>query len=456
MRLHNTLTGRVEELEPRQTGQVGMYVCGPTVQDAPHFGHARAVLTPDVLRRYLEWRGYEIFHVRNITDVDDKIIARAQTEERPAAAVAEEFSRVWEHQIDRLGVLAPHIRPRATGHISEMVELIERLIAIGSAYEAGGDVFFSVRSFDGYGKLSGAKLDELRAGARVEPDERKEDPADFVLWKAVKPGEPSWRSPWGRGRPGWHIECSAMAGAYLGTAFDIHAGGSDLIFPHHENEVAQSEAATGEPFAHYWVHNGLLSSGEEKMSKSVGNIISLAEAIDRYGAQALRHFYLSAHYRSTVDFIEERLTEAAAAVGRWQAFLRASDRVATEPDPGLLGDARARFTAAMDDDLNTPEAHAVLFELVADGNQALSAGQYERVGAARAGLVELAGVLGYSLTDDETAGARVAPLVEELVALRDEARAGKDFATADRIRGRLGEAGVALEDGPEGTRWHLG
>jgi cysteinyl-tRNA synthetase len=363
---------------------------------------------------------------------------------------------VWEHQIDRLGVLAPHIRPRATGHISQMVELIERLIAIDSAYEAGGDVFFRVRSFDGYGKLSGRKLDELRAGARVEPDERKEDPADFVLWKAAKPGEPSWRSPWGRGRPGWHIECSAMAGAYLGTAFDIHAGGSDLIFPHHENEVAQSEAATGEPFAHYWVHNGLLSSGEEKMSKSVGNIISLAEAIDRYGAQALRHFYLSAHYRSTVDFIEERLTEAAAAVGRWQAFLRASDRVATEPDPGLLGDARARFTAAMDDDLNTPEAHAVLFELVADGNQALSAGQYERVGAARAGLVELAGVLGYSLTDDETAGARVAPLVEELVALRDEARAGKDFATADRIRGRLGEAGVALEDGPEGTRWHLG
>ncbi|MBA2529760.1 MAG: cysteine--tRNA ligase, partial [Euzebyales bacterium] len=324
MRLYNSLTRTTEELVPRDEGRVGMYVCGPTVQDAPHFGHARAALVPDVLRRWLEHSGYEVFCVRNITDVDDKIIAKSAQEGRPAAAVAEHYARVYEAEIARLGVLPPHIAPRATGHILEMIALIERLVEVGAAYEAGGDVFFSVRAFDGYGKLSGRNVDELRAGARVEADARKRDPLDFSLWKAAKRGEPSWPSPWGRGRPGWHIECSAMATKYLGTAFDIHTGGQDLVFPHHENELAQSEAASGRRFARFWVHNGLLAMGESKMSKSLGNVISLGAALDRHGANVLRLFYLSAHYRSPIDFSEERLAEAAAGFDRWSAFLRAT------------------------------------------------------------------------------------------------------------------------------------
>jgi cysteinyl-tRNA synthetase len=455
MRLYNTLTRRVEELVPRTPGEISMYVCGPTVQGPPHFGHARASIVPDVLRRYLEWTGSRVRHVRNITDIEDRIITRALEEDRPAAEVAEEFSRVWETQISRLGVLAPHIVPRATGHILEMHELIARLLERGSAYEAGGDVFFSVRHFDGYGKLSGRKLDDLLAGARVEADERKRDPLDFVLWKAAKPGEPSWPSPWGPGRPGWHIECSAMASKYLGAGFDIHAGGTDLVFPHHENEIAQFEAATGEPFARHWVHNGLLGLAGEKMSKSIGNIISLEESIERYGANTLRMFYLSAQYRSPVEFSEERLREAAAGLDRWRAFLRVTAGIDAEPDPDVVEEARARFRAAMDDDLATPAAQAGLFDLVTTGHQDLENGDGARAAGARAALLELTAVLGYDLQTPAQGNGLVGPLIEALLELREEARARRDFSAADGIRDRLTELGVVVEDSSQGSRWHL-
>ncbi len=463
MRLYNTLSRSVEEFVSRDDGRVSMYTCGPTVQAPPHFGHARAALVPDVLRRWLTSRGYAVFHVRNITDVEDKIIARAVAEGRPAAAVAETYARIYDEQMTRFGILPPHIAPRASGHITEMIGLIERLVEVGAAYEAGGDVFFAVRRFDTYGNLSGRNVDELRAGARIEPTERKRDPLDFALWKGVRgqPGslqEPSWPSPWGRGRPGWHIECSAMASRYLGAAFDIHTGGVDLAFPHHENEIAQSEAASGRRFARYWVHNGLLTLDDAKMSKSVGNVIGLGEALDRYGADVLRSFYLSAHYRSPVDFSEARLSEARAGLERWRAFLRAAPQlqVADLPDVAAVREARGRFTAAMDDDLSTPVAQAALFDLVSAGNRMLEAGRQAEAAAARAALLELAGILGYDLSpaSDDGAGL-VGPLVAELLRLRSEARERRDFATADAIRAGLAGHGVVVEDSPEGPRWHL-
>jgi cysteinyl-tRNA synthetase len=465
MRLHNTLTRSVGELETREPGRVGLYVCGPTVYDVPHFGHARAALVPDVLRRYLEYRGYEVLHVRNITDIEDKIINRAAEEGRHPAVVAEAYTRAYDQQMARLRILPPHVAPRATGHLLEMIGLIARLIDKGFAYEVDGDVWYAVRAFDGYGKLSGRDVDDLRSGARVEPDERKRDPLDFALWKAVKPPghpaysptEPSWPSPWGAGRPGWHIECSAMAAAYLGEGFEIHAGGADLIFPHHENEIAQSEAATGATFARTWLHNGLLGLDGEKMSKSLGNVITLSDAIDRHGPDVIRFFFLAAHYRSDLDLSEERLVEAAAAVERWRAFERASRSVSSvAPDEGVPAAARQRFTAAMDDDLATPRAHAVLFDLVADGHQHLAAGRSAEAAGARAGLLELSGVLGYELAEPVAAGGDlVAALVEALLEQRQAARQRRDFAAADAIRDRLTAEGVVVEDTPSGPRWHL-
>ncbi|QBI19257.1 cysteine--tRNA ligase [Egibacter rhizosphaerae] len=462
MRLHNTLTGTVEPLRPRAEGQLGLYVCGPTVQGPPHFGHARAVIVPDALRRFLEWRGVDVFHVRNVTDVDDKIIDRARAEGRHPAEVAETFTRVWDAQIQALNTLSPHVAPRATGHIPEMIQLIEALLERDAAYVAppaddagaGRDVFFRVAAFPAYGKLSGRKPEELRAGVRVEHGEAKEDPVDFVLWKAAKPGEPSWPSPWGAGRPGWHIECSAMATKYLGSDFDIHAGGVDLVFPHHENEIAQYEAATGEPFARHWLHNGHLTLGDDKMSKSEGNIIALDEAIERYGADTLRMFYLQSSYRAPVDFGEDRLREAAAAVERLAGFLRATAHVDAEPDPGLVTDARGQFDEALADDLATPRAHAGLFDLVTRGYEALETGEERLVAGARTAVGELSGVLGYTFEDGGEQSDLVGPLVEELLALREDARARRDFDAADRIRARLNGLGISVEDTPQGARWH--
>ncbi|MGH8932334.1 MAG: cysteine--tRNA ligase [Egibacteraceae bacterium] len=454
MRLYNTLTRRVEEFVPRDPGRVGMYVCGPTVYDVPHFGHARAEIVPDVLRRYLEWTGYEVFHVRNITDIEDKILRKADAEGRPSAEISERYARIYEQQVARLNVLPPHVVPRATGHIIEMIELIRLLIEAGAAYEAGGDVLFSVRKFPRYGRLSGRDVDELRAGARVEPGEEKRDPLDFVLWKAAKPGEPSWASPWGPGRPGWHIECSAMSTKYLGAGFDIHAGGLDLQFPHHENEIAQFEAATDQGFARWWVHNGMLTIDAVKMSKSLGNFITLTEALDRYGPEALRQFYLSAHYRSPIDFNQARLAEARAGFERLRAFVRAAADLPDAEPTAELAHARDQFRTAMDDDLGTPQAQAVLFDLVTAGHAQLAAGHKDEAAATRDLLVELAGVLGYDLAVASTSSTSVAPLVSELLALREEARARRDFTTADRIRDRVTEAGIVIEDTPDGPRWH--
>jgi cysteinyl-tRNA synthetase len=459
MRLYNTLTRSVDELALRDAGRFGMYVCGPTVQAPPHFGHARAALVPDVLRRYLEWTGIEVLHVRNITDVEDKIINRAAEEDRHPMAVAEEYGRIYDELMGRLGILPPHVAPRATGHILEMIGLITDLISAGSAYQVEGDVYFAVRTFPGYGKLSGRRVDELIAGARVEADERKHDPLDFALWKSAKPGEPSWPSPWGDGRPGWHIECSAMAAKYLGADFDLHTGGLDLVFPHHENEVAQSEAATGRRFARHWLHNGLLNLEGEKMSKSVGNVLSLEEALDAHRGDVLRFFYLAAHYRSPVELSEDRFSEAAAAIDRWRGFLRAADRLDVAPeDDGTAEAARAAFTVAMDDDLSTPQAHAALFELVSAGHARLGDGRPAAAAAIRDTVLELTGVLGYELSPAAAGGGAgvVAPLVEALLDLRRDARERRDFAAADAIRDRLSAAGVVVEDGPDGARWHLG
>jgi len=458
MRLHNTLTRQVEDLVPRRPGALSLYVCGPTVQGAPHFGHALAAIVPDVLRRWLEHRGYDVFLVRNVTDVDDKIITQAQQEGVFAAEVAERCGRLFDEVFTRLRLLPPRVEPRATGHVDPMIDLIEQLERVGSAYATGGDVWFRVRSFPEYGKLSGRDLDELRSGVRVEADERKEDPLDFALWKAAKPGEPSWRSPWGRGRPGWHIECSAMSAAYLGTGFDVHAGGADLIFPHHENEIAQSEAATGEPFARHWLHNGHLTMGGEKMSKSLGNVVSLTEALDTHGPDAVRFFFLSAHYRSPMELSDERLDEAHAGLERLRAFHRATAALTAEPaESSEVRAHREDFAAAMDDDLATPRAHAALFALVRAGHAAREAGDDGVAVAARDAVTELAGVLGYDITAEEggASGALVGGLVELLLALRAEARSARDFATADRIRDRLAELGVTVEDHPDGARWHL-
>jgi cysteinyl-tRNA synthetase len=466
MRLYNTLTRRTEAVltDDVVAGErpFGMYVCGPTVQDVPHFGHARAALVPDVLRRVLEHRGVAVLHVRNITDVEDKIIARGLEEGRDPAAVSEEYARVYESQMARLGILAPHIVPRATGHIIEMVELIEDLVAGGHAYTVEGgdegegdggrgmDVLFRVRSFDAYGRLSGRDLDDMLAGARVEPDPRKEDPADFVLWKAAKPDEPSWRSPWGPGRPGWHIECSAMALKYLAGGFDLHAGGSDLIFPHHENEIAQAEAATERPFARLWMHNGMLNIDGEKMSKSLGNFVTLADALDRYGGPVLRLYFLQHHYRSIAQFSGERLAEVQAAWTRLTAFLAASPDGA-DPDPAVLASA----LEALDDDLNTPEALSVVFGQVRAGHAALAAGDRAGAARARASVLQIGGILGFDLAPAPGAGLDVAPLVEVLLALRDRAREDRDFATADRIRDALADGGVVVEDARDGVRWRL-
>jgi cysteinyl-tRNA synthetase len=463
MRLHNTLSRTLEDVltdDVRDgTRPFGMYVCGPTVQDVPHFGHARAALVPDVIRRVLEHRGIEVLHVRNITDVEDKIIARGIEEGRDPAAVSEEYARVYEAQMSRLGILEPHIVPRATGHIIEMIELIKTLLIRDVAYVVAGDdeaaegsddVLFSVRSFPGYGKLSGRNLDDMRAGARVEPDPRKHDPADFALWKAAKPGEPSWASPWGAGRPGWHIECSAMALKYLHRGFDLHAGGSDLIFPHHENEIAQSEAATGTPFARLWMHNGLLNIDGEKMSKSLGNFITLSEALDTYGGPVVRLYFLQHHYRSVAQFSGDRLAEVQAAWSRLTTFL------ATAPTGGDVAvDRMDAALGALDDDLNTPEAISVLFGLVRDGHAAMSEGRDDDAAAARATAVELSELLGLEVGPGESGGPDVAPLVEALLAVRAQARETKDFATSDRVRDALADAGVVVEDGRDGVRWRL-
>ncbi|HVE93175.1 MAG TPA: cysteine--tRNA ligase [Actinomycetota bacterium] len=448
--LTDTLSGRKARFEPVVPGRVGIYLCGPTVYDVPHVGHARAAVAFDVLRRHLHWRGLEVVFVRNVTDVDDRIIATSNQTGLDAMAVAEKFTRAYDDAMTSLCVLPPDIAPRATGHLLEMQEMIAQLIDSGVAYAVDGNVWFSVESAEGYGKLSRRSLDDLRAGERVEPDPGKRNPLDFSLWKAAKPGEPSWPSPWGPGRPGWHIECSAMAVRYLGMPFDIHAGGIDLIFPHHENEIAQAESAVGrEPFARWWLHNGHVQISGEKMSKSLKNYVRVDDVLQDYPPQVLRLFYLSAHYRSPIAYSPDGLDEAQSVWDRFRGFLR------TGPAGTGATAALDRFGAAMDDDLNTPEAIAALHAIVTEGNRALESGDAGAASGLRGALTEGLGVLGCGTENRTDATNVIGPLVELLLEQRERARQARDFAAADAIRSRLDEIGVQVEDSAEGPRWYL-
>jgi cysteinyl-tRNA synthetase len=467
MHVFNTLGRRAEPFVPLQAGRVGIYVCGPTVQSRPHVGHGRAAVAFDVIRRYLAWAGYDVTYVQNVTDVEDKIIAAAIAEGVDAQVLAERNAETFASAYRRLGVQPPDLEPAATDHIPEMIDLVASLIESGHAYPAGGDVYYAVRSFDGYGKLSGRRIDELWSGARIEPGELKRDPLDFALWKAAKPGEPSWDSPWGPGRPGWHIECSAMARRYLGETFDIHAGGNDLVFPHHENEIAQSEAATGRPFARYWLHNGMVTLHGDKMAKSTGHVVDLLEALDTWKPQAVRLFYLRTHYRKPLDFTGEALDDATASLERLWAFRRRVDGPAGgEPDPGVV----ETFRAAMEDDFDTAAALAALFDAVRTGNRLIDSGGDAAPQVAAYDLVM--GLFGLAEEADSVddlgeglqraaarfgvSGSSATELVEALMAARSAARDAGDWATADAVRDALAAIGIVVEDVAGGSRWHRG
>ena len=464
-RIHNSLTGRKEALEPIEPGHVRMYVCGITVYDHVHVGHARSQIAFDVARRWLRASGYRVTYVRNITDIDDKIIARARERGEPFEALTARFIAAMDEDFAALGIEKPDFEPRATAYIAEIVAMIGRLVERGYAYVGGdGDVFYAVARFAKYGRLSGKKLEDLRAGARVDVDESKRDPLDFVLWKRAKPGEPAWDSPWGMGRPGWHIECSAMAVALLGPAFDIHGGGMDLKFPHHENEIAQSCAACDAPFATLWMHNGFVRVDDEKMSKSLGNFFTVREVLPRLRPEVLRAFLLASHYRAPVNYTDDNLHQADAALQRLYLALRD-----VEPAPRFApGEASKAFAEAMDDDFNTAGAIAALQGAARDLNVAKSAGDGSRAAALAAELRHLGGLLGLlgqpasawleapsSLSSGAipTAGMLAAEEIERRIADRIEARRQRNWADSDRIRDELAEAGIVLEDGAGGTTW---
>jgi len=455
--LYNTLSKAKEPFLPLVGNQVRMYVCGMTVYDFCHIGHARVMVAFDVIARWLRQRGYELTYVRNITDIDDKIIRRAQENGEPFDALTERMIAAMHEDEARLSVLRPDIEPRATGHIAGMHAMIQTLIDKGFAYAPGnGDVYYRVGKFVGYGKLSRKKIEDLRIGARIEVDESKEDPLDFVLWKAAKPGEPSWESPWGAGRPGWHIECSVMSTCCLGETFDIHGGGPDLVFPHHENEIAQSEAATGKPYAATWMHAGAVRVDGEKMSKSLGNFFTIREVLEKYHPEVVRFLLVSSHYRSPINYSEDNLKEAKGALERFYTALRGLPEV-----EAAGGEAFAeRFAAAMDDDFNTPEAVAVLFEMAREVNR-LREADLQAAAALAAKLRELAGLLGVLQLEPDAflqagaAGKVDAAQVEALIQARLEARAAKNWAESDRIRDELTAMGVVLEDGKGGTTWRL-
>jgi cysteinyl-tRNA synthetase len=451
LRMYNTMSRRVEELKPAG-GELKMYVCGITPYDHSHIGHAMSYIIFDVLRRYLEYTGVKVKHVQNYTDIDDRIIARANEQGITYDQLAANYITEYEQEMADLNITPAHVYPRATQEIPQIIEMVQGLIDKGHAYVTEiGDVYFSVRSDAGYGKLSGRDVESIsREYARVESSEEKRDAADFALWKAAKPGEPSWESPWGAGRPGWHIECSAMSYRYLGAQLDMHGGGQDLIFPHHENEIAQAEGFTGVvPFVRHWVHNGWLTLEEEKMSKSLGNIITVREGLDRYGGDGLRIFVLTAHYRAPLRYSEEALESGKRAAERLR--LAATLPGGEGPPADIPGkEYRERFRAAMDDDLNTAGALAVLFDLSREVNRARDEGR--SLAEAQATLCELAGVLGLTLRE-RGAGGGADRFIELLVELRNDLRAEKQFALADKVRDSLLELGITLEDVEGGTRW---
>ncbi|WP_126424758.1 cysteine--tRNA ligase [Brevibacillus marinus] len=463
IQLYNTLTRRKEPFIPIEQGKVKMYVCGPTVYNYIHIGNARPAIVFDTVRRYLQYRGFQVTFVQNITDVDDKLIRAAAEEGTSVPELAERYTAAYNEDIRALNVLPPDVQPRVMQTIPEIIAFISGLIEKGYAYERDGDVYFRTDRFAEYGKLSHQPLDELMAGARVEVSEKKANPLDFALWKAAKPGEICWDSPWGKGRPGWHIECSAMARKFLGETIDIHGGGSDLVFPHHENEIAQSECLHNKPFARYWMHNGMLNINNEKMSKSLGNFLLLRELINTYGGQVIRFFMLSGHYRGPINFSDEMLKQAANGLERIRtAYANVLHRLPTarpdepnglaEQQAALLERLRQEFIAAMDDDFNTANAITVLFELAREANLYL---RQQNVGrqqleAYRRLFLELADVLGLVLEDaDELLDEEV----EALIAERAAARKARNFARADEIRNLLAARRIILEDTPQGVRW---
>ena len=456
LQIYNTLTRKKEPLQPIEPGKVRMYVCGMTVYDYCHLGHARVLVIFDVVYRYLQALGYDVIYLRNITDIDDKIIRRAAENGESIAALTERFIQAMHDDSAALGVLAPTAEPRATAHIAEIIAMVRTLIDKGFAYAAAnGDVYYAVKQFPTYGKLSGKNLQELRAGARIEIDEAKRDPLDFVLWKAAKPDEPCWESPWGIGRPGWHIECSAMSTCALGNHFDIHGGGADLQFPHHENEIAQSEAATGEQYVNVWMHNGFVRVNEEKMSKSLGNFFTVREILQRYRPEEIRYFILSSHYRSPLNYDDDNLQNARSALTRFYTALRNLPAAAVSTEPQF----QERFNTALDDDFNTPEALAVLFDLAREINRLRSV-SIEQAAALGTQLRTLGAVLGILQGDaeiylrgDASAGGLSDAEIDDLIAQRLAARTAKQWAEADRLRAVLTEAGIVLEDSQQGTIW---
>ncbi|MCP1339839.1 cysteine--tRNA ligase [Idiomarina sp. M1R2S28] len=450
----NTLTRKKQSFEPIQPGHVGIYVCGVTTYDYCHIGHARTYVAFDIVVRYLRKLGYSVKYVRNITDLDDKIIKRAAEKGEDFHQVTERFIREMHKDFDALNLVRPDIEPRVTSHMDEIIQMIERLIENGNAYEAGnGDVLFDVSTFNDYGKLSRQDLEQLQAGSRVDVDAAKQDPLDFVLWKAAKPGEPSWSSPWGEGRPGWHIECSAMNKKHLGSTFDIHGGGSDLSFPHHENEIAQSCCANQSEYVKYWMHSGMVQVDNEKMSKSLGNFFTIRSVLEQYDAETVRYFLLSSHYRSQLNYTQENLDQAHSALERLYTALRdVTPQTASEE---LRSKYWQSFQQAMDDDLNAPEAMSVLFEIAREINRNRESAPDTAAQLAHV-LLELSEVMGLLqqspeefLQGDDDDVAKI----EALIAKRNQAREDKDWAAADEARDELTNMGIVLEDGAEGTRW---
>lgn len=475
LRVYNSLGKKKEHFEPLEPGKVRMYVCGPTVYDSCHIGHARSVIVFDVIVRYLKAKGFDVTYVRNFTDIDDKIIDKANQLGIDSRELAERFIKEFHEDMDALNVERATIEPKATEHISQIIQFIEKLIKRGFAYRINGDVYYSVEKFKEYGKLSGRRLEDMEAGARVEIDERKHNPFDFVLWKSSKPGEPVWESPWGKGRPGWHIECSAMSNEYLGETFDIHGGGKDLSFPHHENEIAQSEGIFGKPFVKYWIHNGFVNIDQEKMSKSLGNFLMIKDVIKTYHPEVVRLFLLSNHYRSPIDFTDKAMDEARSGLDKIYAFLER-----TEEKIGLIsnqdvetGDCWQRFCEAMDDDFNSARGIGILFDTVRSINRLLD--QYQNnlsqkikktIQSNQADILRIGNVLGILMEPPKVYFDKkrfqgleqksIDPaVIDKRVKEREEARKAKDWEKADQIREQLADMNIILEDRPDGTIWKI-
>ncbi len=467
IQVYNTLTKNKEDFKPLEEGKVKMYVCGVTPYNHPHIGNARPFVTWDVIRRFLEHIGYEVTHIQNFTDVDDKIINAARLEDSSWDVISGRYIKAYFDAMDQLHVRRVDRYPLVSEHMEDIIAMVQGLIDKGHAYELNGDVYYDISTFEDYGRLSGRNIEDMLAGARVQVNDEKRNPGDFALWKAAKPGEPAWQSPWGEGRPGWHIECSAMSTKYLGDTFDFHGGGSDLIFPHHENEIAQSEGCTGHHFVNYWLHNGFITINQEKMSKSLDNFFLVKDILEQYSADALRYFLISTHYRSPLDFSDERLDEAERTLARVVGAVRKAQQslaqagTGTPADSTLAKEAEAayeEFLAAMSDDFNTALASGVLFTLVKKLNIYLAEEEHhrevlEKVLQVLQDMTEVLGILPQIWEPESVSDEAYRALMETILEIRREARAQKQYAIADAIRDRLSAIGISIEDGPEGTVW---